>query len=286
MSEQWALQSYDTVKLQFQDTDLDRHKGELCFALHRFFGRCEDWSVEWHMRKGIRLLFKIHLFGLISNFKQEEKFKITHIFDLVVLSSMDLLQMLLKANFLSRRDSLSAGSGYTISSWKSAHSIIRRHRILHTVQARSTYQSRAHYSLSDNCTSIIFLGKWFRWDAVCVIRPVLLRRRHWACVKSSDPNVCDLPTHVGDKAVSSKAVMTFDNALTLSHRWIWWLPHQGPCLQMLRRCCRAIIRRVGCIWSTIKQLRYVDGILRRETKRTLNISTTRRRAFNSISDSI
>lgn len=174
MSEQWALQSYDTVKLQFQDTDLDRHKGELCFALHRFFGRCEDWSVEWHLRKGIRLLFKIHLFGLISNFKQEEKFKITHIFDLVVLSSVDLLQMLLKANFLSRRDSLSAGSGYTISSWKSAHSIIRRHRILHTVQARSTYQSRAHYSLSDNCTSIIFLGKWFRWDVVCVIRPVLL----------------------------------------------------------------------------------------------------------------
>lgn len=25
---------------------------------------------------------------------------------------------------------------------------------------------------------------------------------------------------VGDKAVSSKPVMTFDNALTLSHRWI------------------------------------------------------------------
>ena len=168
MSEQWASQSYDTVKLQFQDTDLDRHKGELCFALCRFFGGCEEWCVEWHLRKCIRVLSKIHLFWLLSNIKQEDKFKITY-FDLVVL---DLLQMLLKANFLSRWASLSAGSGYTISSWKSAHSIIRRHRILHTVQATSTYQSRAHYSLSDNCTSIIFLGKWFRWDAVCVIRPV------------------------------------------------------------------------------------------------------------------
>lgn len=44
----------------------------------------------------------------------------------------------------------------------------------------------------------------------------------WAIehVKSSDLNVCDLPTHISDKAVSSKPLMTFDNALTLSRRYL------------------------------------------------------------------
>lgn len=35
-------------------------------------------------------------------------------------------------------------------------------------------------------------------------------------VKSSDPNVCDLPTYISDKAVSSKPLMTFDIAMVLS----------------------------------------------------------------------
>lgn len=35
-------------------------------------------------------------------------------------------------------------------------------------------------------------------------------------VKSSDLNVCDLPTYISDKAVSSKQLMTFDYAMALS----------------------------------------------------------------------
>lgn len=35
-------------------------------------------------------------------------------------------------------------------------------------------------------------------------------------VKSSDLNVCDLPTYISDKAVSSKPLMTFDYAMVLS----------------------------------------------------------------------
>lgn len=51
-------------------------------------------------------------------------------------------------------------------------------------------------------------------DKVCLL--------DWAIehVKSSDLNVCDLPMHISDKAVSSKPLMTFDNALTLSQRYL------------------------------------------------------------------
>lgn len=41
---------------------------------------------------------------------------------------------------------------------KGAHPIIRRHRATHAAESRNTYQSRAHYSISDNCTSIISGG--------------------------------------------------------------------------------------------------------------------------------
>lgn len=41
---------------------------------------------------------------------------------------------------------------------KGAHPIIRRHPTIHAAESRNTYQSRAHYSISDNCTSIISGG--------------------------------------------------------------------------------------------------------------------------------